>query len=433
MITSMLPASAAAAPFATMLSASAHAALPVDIFQLPNRAGPITEIDQDMSAEEFRARGFAVGFGKPLLIHEAAMMQPAFTRWATDAKMVHRHGDAEVDRVEYAKKESRTADEKVMLLHEWLQIYNATDAYLVAGNDASLGKDLALPSMLACADQIPYLASYNVWMSSGGTKSVVHNDPMDNLFCQLDGTKHFALWDVVNKTTMESSTCGWYTADEDDDDEPAYGSWAKINVDAIDSDMTPGFFELPWWKVTVQKGDCLFIPTGWYHEVQAGEGRNIAFNMWWYRNEKAANATCETPSPGKAVAAADCSWRYEPAMRRNAVPEELGEERIGVCSDFGNREKVPHAESLASELATADAGTVRREMKKALSKQLAEGKKDAGHDGKTSHREIVELALQRLRGRAKNRGRSELGRGSREDEPELPPKKTAMVREADEL
>lgn len=49
------------------------------------------------------------------------------------------------------------------------------------------------------------LQSAVLWFSSGGTKSVLHNDDVDNINCLLDGTKDLIMFDKVSQNIQSFS------------------------------------------------------------------------------------------------------------------------------------------------------------------------------------------------------------------------------------
>ena len=54
---------------------------------------------------------------------------------------------------------------------------------------------------------------------------------------------------------------------------------------------------MDWFEADMEAGDCLFIPSKWYHQVESSSERNLAVNMWWWRQNRAqrVSPTC-TPS-----------------------------------------------------------------------------------------------------------------------------------------
>ena len=57
--------------------------------------------------------------------------------------------------------------------------------------------DIVLPPSLQCGGLQKLMLQAVLWFSSGGTRSVLHYDAMDNLNCVLDGYKQLFLVDVV--------------------------------------------------------------------------------------------------------------------------------------------------------------------------------------------------------------------------------------------
>lgn len=64
----------------------------------------------------------------------------------------------------------------------------------------------------------------------------------------------------------------------------------------------------------MEAGDCLYIPYHWYHHVYSS-GRNLAVNVWWWRNPKFDETTTDDSGncDSSPVTAADCTWGYEPS------------------------------------------------------------------------------------------------------------------------
>ena len=64
----------------------------------------------------------------------------------------------------------------------------------------SLTDAFHIPKPILCGGFEQLLQGALVWFSSGGTKSVLHNDGPDNINCIFDGTKEMILFDKVNIT-----------------------------------------------------------------------------------------------------------------------------------------------------------------------------------------------------------------------------------------
>ena len=60
----------------------------------------------------------------------------------------------------------------------------------------TFSEEYALLKSLSCGGYTNVLQDAVVWFSSGGTKSVLHYDSVDNINCLFDGTKELVM---INK------------------------------------------------------------------------------------------------------------------------------------------------------------------------------------------------------------------------------------------
>ena len=66
----------------------------------------------------------------------------------------------------------------------------------------SLAEDINMPSMFLCGGFQNVVQNVIMWFSSGGTKSVLHNDGLDNVNCLIDGEKYLVMIDKVNPSIL---------------------------------------------------------------------------------------------------------------------------------------------------------------------------------------------------------------------------------------
>ena len=59
--------------------------------------------------------------------------------------------------------------------------------------------DVYLPKCLLCGGFAESIVVSVMWFSSGGTKSVLHNDDVDNINCLYDGEKRLVMIDKVRE------------------------------------------------------------------------------------------------------------------------------------------------------------------------------------------------------------------------------------------
>merc|ERR1712196_417982 len=75
------------------------------------------------------------------------------------------------------------------------------------------------------------------------------------------------------------------------------GFFGRIDVDAVDLIKYPKWANVEWWYADLEAGDCLYIPSNWYHQVTATPERSINVHVWYWRpSPKIFNATrCSNP------------------------------------------------------------------------------------------------------------------------------------------
>ncbi|XP_049408001.1 uncharacterized protein LOC125871455 [Solanum stenotomum] len=130
-----------------------------------------------------------------------------------------------------------------------------------------LGEDIQTPVPL----ETKSLSSVNLWMNSMKARSSTHYDPHHNLLCIVSGCKEVTLW-------PPSATPYLYPL-------PLYGeasNHSSVTLEEPDLSLYPRATCLSDFsqKVVLHAGDALFIPEGWFHQVDS-EVLTIAVNFWW--------------------------------------------------------------------------------------------------------------------------------------------------------
>ncbi|XP_038078383.1 bifunctional peptidase and arginyl-hydroxylase JMJD5-like [Patiria miniata] len=203
--------------------------------------------------------------GRPLLMKGAARNMKTFRLW-NDEYLRTQFGDLEVE-VEEGKKENRSRGLWTMRLDEFVEEYQQGDIYMVASVPTEMADEVELLRCLLCGGFTERLQDAVIWFSSGNTKSVLHFDAVDNINCVMDGQKEFFLVDKNEKNSVFM-------------DHPD-GSFSSVDVDHVDMYEYPGLGQVPWYNVTMQPGDCFFIPYRWFHQVRSAAGRSLAINIWF--------------------------------------------------------------------------------------------------------------------------------------------------------
>ncbi|CAL5206976.1 unnamed protein product [Lathyrus oleraceus] len=134
----------------------------------------------------------------------------------------------------------------------------------------TLREDIQLPPILGAKE----LSSINLWMNNAQSRSSTHYDPLHNLLCIVSGRKQVVLW-------PPSASPSLYPM-------PIYGEASNHSLVALEN---PDYSIYPRaecsmefaQKVVLEAGDALFIPEGWFHQVDSDD-LTIAINLWWRSN-----------------------------------------------------------------------------------------------------------------------------------------------------
>jgi hypothetical protein len=220
--------------------------------------------------------------GKPVILRGMAKSMPAYYKWSSDDIMKQDYSNSVLDVEVGNKQETRTHKQEKMYLNDFVNVYRNRSMYAVAALPMDMANDVILPEWIEQGGYSSHLQAAIMWFSSGGTKSVIHNDDNHNINCLFDGQKRFAFWSIENRKIIESSECGWLDTGGDLSGELGYGSYAGLmNVTAMDLINYPCWSKLKWYDAMMEAGDCILIPSKWYHHVHSLSGRNVAINLWF--------------------------------------------------------------------------------------------------------------------------------------------------------
>ncbi|KAI3449687.1 hypothetical protein Pfo_006352 [Paulownia fortunei] len=152
------------------------------------------------------------------------------------------------------------------------QIYLAQVPIVNAENEEKaqlecLREDIETPAFL----EGKILASVNLWMNNARSRSSTHYDPHHNLLCIISGCKQVVLW------PPSACPCLYPL--------PLYGeasNHSAIPLENTNFSLYPRAKSIDEYsqKVILHAGDAVFIPEGWFHQVDSGD-LTIAVNFWW--------------------------------------------------------------------------------------------------------------------------------------------------------
>jgi len=124
--------------------------------------------------------------------------------------------------------------------------------------------DIHLPAWLdATKEYQAYL-----WFGQANNQAQLHCDMPNNVFVQVRGKK------LVRLCSPEQSDLVY----------PVEGSMSSVSkildLDNCDLSEFPKFSEAEFLEFTLEPGDVMFIPTGWWHQVNSLDTA-ISVSFWW--------------------------------------------------------------------------------------------------------------------------------------------------------
>ncbi|XP_065648852.1 uncharacterized protein LOC100207979 isoform X6 [Hydra vulgaris] len=156
--------------------------------------------------------------GRPFLLKKGAVNQPAFKLWSDDYMKSFPEAATEQVACEPNLKEIREAQGFYTSMLDFINRYHKEEIYMVSKVPDYLQKDILMPPPLRCNNTRKLMLDHVTWMSSGGTKSVLHNDDLDNINCLFRGTKELLFINPVKygkKVPIDRPRGGYSSLDVD--------------------------------------------------------------------------------------------------------------------------------------------------------------------------------------------------------------------------
>ncbi|RKH35022.1 cupin-like domain-containing protein [Corallococcus praedator] len=231
-----------------------------------------------MSRQEFYAS--IGGLDKPVIFVDAMKDWPSTAKWTFDY-FRDAHGDKEVtvEWLKYAHGDKtsvkRTGTVKKVKLREYVDALKARNepevGYLI-------GKDMyaVLPELLADL-RFPNYASQKrlteqlFFMGPKGSFTQLHLDRAHNLHAQIVGSKQWQLYSPARDAQLRPRKLDFvWSVVSEYDLVPGGG-----NPDVLPNGVAPDY------DFTLEAGEILYVPYGWWHRVLTTEA-SISTNLWWW-------------------------------------------------------------------------------------------------------------------------------------------------------
>jgi hypothetical protein len=201
----------------------------------------------------------------PLLLEGFAAGWPAVGRWSP-RYFGERFGDVAVGVAEDVSSGTfggagpyrRWRNLPVRELAELMERETEATAYLVAQSQAlrspcfaTLSADVVLDPRLFAGDLQSEAVS--LWMGPRHTVTPLHCDTKNSLLVQIYGTKRVKLVSPLHSHRVYNE----------------YGGYSQVDPEVHDLRRWPLFAGVPVQTVTIEPGDALFLPIGWWHHVRS--------------------------------------------------------------------------------------------------------------------------------------------------------------------
>ncbi|XP_035690970.1 bifunctional peptidase and arginyl-hydroxylase JMJD5-like [Branchiostoma floridae] len=266
----------------------------------------------------------------PLVYRQAVVKAPAFTKWQTDDYIREKYGDLDV--LIEKKVESRDAQPQQMPLKEFLDSYEYEDWYVMSLLPDPMREEMMVPRSILCGTFRQHILESNLWISAGGTSSVLHYDADHNLHCLLSGRKDFILIHPKYADQLDLEEKRKFSG----------SGYSTMNMDMINIFTNPHIAKIPWTWATLRPGDCIFIPSGYFQQVRS-YGRSMAGTIMWSPLPEFDDSDCATTDIDKytPLSQVNMMWTYKKGDKvlamRHMDPEVL---RAGLLTLLKDRDRL---------------------------------------------------------------------------------------------
>ena len=218
----------------------------------------------EMTAEQFLHEHVIAQ--RPVVLTDLARGWPALQRW-TPQWLAQQYGHVSVQ-VQAGRSRVPDYEERKLALRDEMPLAELVQRVLApgAGNDTYLtanNQALQRPGLAPLLDDIgampPYLdrsqlpGAVMLWLGPAGTLTPLHHDTVMLMHTQIVGRKRWHLVSPLETPKLDNQR----------------GVFSPIDLEHPDLARWPALAAVQVLDVTVQAGETLFLPLGWWHQVRA--------------------------------------------------------------------------------------------------------------------------------------------------------------------
>ncbi|XP_055380478.1 bifunctional peptidase and arginyl-hydroxylase JMJD5 [Condylostylus longicornis] len=106
------------------------------------------------------------------------------------------------------------------------------------------------------------------WFGPENTISPMHNDPKNNILCQVFGRKKIILASPLYNDFLYSH------------ETKMLNNTSKIDAENLDFEKFPLLSNVKFLHLVLQEGECLYLPPKWWHFVKS-LNKSFSVSFWW--------------------------------------------------------------------------------------------------------------------------------------------------------
>ncbi len=219
----------------------------------------------------------------PLILTDIAKDWAALSRWTPDYLRA-KYGHVEIE-VQHDRQSDRLYEINVeqhrqkMVMVDYVDLVvegGATNNHYMVANNGNLEKT-ELRGLLEDLEIFPeYLNPQDIdgkvffWFGPSGTITPLHHDPVNLIFVQVYGRK---VWKVI----PPHYTHRLYNY---------RGVFSEVDCENPDYQKYPLFADVPIIEVTLNAGEAIFMPVGWWHAVKSLDiSMSMSFTNFIFPNQ----------------------------------------------------------------------------------------------------------------------------------------------------
>jgi hypothetical protein len=203
---------------------------------------------------------------RPVVIKGIADAWPARTKWTFDYlksnfadEEIEIQADRENDQFYEINSVSHRQKIKLGDFVDMIVNSDGTNNFYMTANNHAIGKT-KLQSLLDDTGDMPAYASkpervgfWHLWVGPKGTKTPLHHDENGLLHLQLKGRKTWKFISPLDAPNIYHRVA----------------VFSNVDIYNLDFEKYPAMQDVKILEVTVEEGEAMFLPQGWWHAVEA--------------------------------------------------------------------------------------------------------------------------------------------------------------------